>query len=45
MSDIGDSGKNLAFLAGGNGKWLDGERFSGKASAAEVREWLQSLSF
>lgn len=43
MSDIGDSGENLALLAGRKGKWLDGRRFSGDASTDEVHEWLQSL--
>lgn len=43
-SDIGESGNNLAALAG-TGSWQDGMRFSGHASADEVRTWVNSLGF
>ena len=41
-SGIGNSGKNLAELAG-NGTWLEGKRFGAGASEGEIREWITSL--
>lgn len=43
-SDIGESGNNLAQLAG-SGDWQEGQRFSGSASADEVQEWVNGLGF
>ena len=41
-SGIGNSGKNLAELAG-KGNWLEGKRFGAGASEDEIREWVTSL--
>ena len=41
-SPLGSSGDNLAALAG-TGEWLEGRRFSGGASDAEVAEWVDGL--
>lgn len=41
-SDIGESGQNLADLAG-SGNWLEGKRFDGGASEDEVRTWIDGL--
>lgn len=41
-SGIGRSGQNLADNAG-SGNWLDGKRFSAKASENDVRSWIESL--
>lgn len=41
-SDIGESGQNLADLAG-SGNWLEGKRFDGSASEDEVRTWIEGL--
>ena len=41
-SGIGKSGKNLAEKAG-SGTWLDGKRFPGGASEADVQKWIESL--
>ena len=41
-SDIGESGQNLADLAG-SGNWLEGKRFDGSASEDEVRTWIDGL--
>ena len=41
-SGIGSSGKDLAAKAG-SGNWLDGMRFPGSVSEAEVRSWIESL--
>lgn len=42
-SGIGQSGERLAELAGA-GSWLEGERFSGGATADEVASWVDSLN-
>ncbi len=39
-SGIGRSGPNMEALAG-SGTWLDGKRFSGGASEAELRSWIE----
>ena len=41
-SDIGESGQNLADLAG-SGNWFEGKRFDGSASEDEVRTWIDGL--
>lgn len=41
-SGIGRSGPNMEALAG-SGKWLDGKRFSGNASEADLNSWIESL--
>ncbi|MBQ7523695.1 MAG: hypothetical protein IJT07_04175 [Oscillospiraceae bacterium] len=41
-SDIGRSGQNLAEIAG-NGNWLEGKRFSGSVSEAELQSWIDGL--
>ena len=41
-SGIGGSSRNLEALAG-TGTWLDGQRFSAGASAADVEAWVSSL--
>lgn len=41
-SGLGDSGKNLARLAG-TGNWLDGHRFSSSATSENIKEWINSL--
>lgn len=43
-SGLGDSGKNLAQLAG-TGHWLEGERFSSYADESEVTDWVKSLGY
>ena len=42
-SGIGRSGKNLAAQAG-SGIWLDGKRFSGSVTEAELKNWIDSLN-
>ncbi len=42
-SGIGQSGELLADLAG-TGSWQEGRRFSGRASASEIGEWISSLN-
>lgn len=42
-SDIGQSGSNLAKLAGGSGRWLDGKRLATGASTGDVTDWISSL--
>ncbi len=42
-SGIGRSGKNLAENAG-SGNWLEGQRFGGSVSEAELRNWIEKLS-
>lgn len=42
-SGIGQSGELLAELAG-TGSWQEGRRFSGRASASEIGEWISSLN-
>lgn len=42
-SGIGRSGPNLEELAG-SGTWLEGKRFSGGASEAELRSWIEGLN-
>lgn len=41
-SGLGESGDLLADLAG-NGTWLEGQRFRGGASQADVAAWVESL--
>ena len=42
-SGLGQSGDLLADLAG-NGTWLEGQRFRGGASEADVAAWVESLN-
>jgi len=42
-SGIGRSGQNLAQRAG-SGTWLDGKRFSGSVSEADLRAWIEGLN-
>ena len=42
-SGIGRSGQNLAEHAG-SGNWLDGKRFSGSVSEADLRAWIEGLN-
>ena len=42
-SGIGRSGQNLAERAG-SGNWLDGKRFSGSVSEADLRTWIEGLN-
>ncbi len=42
-SGIGRSGQNLAQRAG-SGTWLDGKRFSGGVSEADLRAWIEGLN-
>ena len=41
-SGIGRSGPNMEALAG-SGRWLDGKRFGGNVSEADLRTWIESL--
>ena len=41
-SGIGKSGKNLEKNAG-SGNWLDGARFKGNVSEADLQKWIDSL--
>lgn len=41
-SGIGRSGQNLADNAG-SGKWLDGQRFGGSVSEADLQSWISGL--
>ncbi len=41
-SGIGHSGPNMEALAG-SGNWLDGKRFSGSVSEADLRSWIEGL--
>ena len=41
-SGIGRSGQNLAQIAG-SGNWLDGQRFAGGVSAAQLQTWIDTL--
>ena len=41
-SGIGRSGPNMEALAG-SGTWLDGKRFSGSVSEADLRSWIEGL--
>lgn len=41
-SGIGRSGQNLAEYAG-SGNWLEGKRFSGSVSEADLQAWIDSL--
>lgn len=41
-SDIGRSGPNMEALAG-SGTWLDGRRFSGNVSEADLQSWIDGL--
>ena len=42
-SGFGDSGKILEEMAG-SGNWLEGKRFSSRASKEEIEEWLNELN-
>ncbi|MDE6259382.1 MAG: NAD(P)H-dependent oxidoreductase [Oscillospiraceae bacterium] len=42
-SPLGSSARNLQGLAG-NAAWLEGHRFSGGASSADVQSWVDSLN-
>jgi len=42
-SGIGRSGQNLAENAG-SGNWLDGQRFGGNVSEADLQSWIDSLN-
>lgn len=42
MSDIGDSGTNLASAAG-TGDWTEGQRFAAGTSAGDIADWISSL--
>ena len=42
-SGLGQSGELLADMAG-NGNWLEGRRFSERASASEIQSWVNSLN-
>ena len=42
-SPLGSSARNLQGLAG-NVTWLDGQRFSGGASASDVQSWVDGLN-
>ena len=41
-SGIGKSGANMEALAG-SGTWLDGQRFSGDVSEADLKSWIDGL--
>ncbi len=41
-SGIGRSGPNMEALAG-SGTWLEGKRFSGNVSEADLQSWIESL--
>ena len=41
-SDIGRSGPNMEELAG-SGNWLDGKRFGGNVSEADLQSWIEGL--
>ena len=41
-SGIGRSGSNMESLAGA-GTWLEGQRFSGNVSEADLKSWIESL--
>ena len=41
-SPIGKSGQNLAQIAG-SGNWLEGRRFGGNVSEADLKAWINSL--
>ena len=41
-SDLGESGELLAKTAG-TGNWLEGKRFSSRASEEDVHSWIESL--
>ena len=43
-SGMGRSGRNLANNAG-SGNWLDGKRFSEKASKSDVESWVSGLKY
>ncbi len=43
-SGLGDSTEVLAAMAGGNGTWLNGHRFSSSASQSTVESWLDTLN-
>ncbi len=41
-SGIGHSGPNMEAIAG-SGNWLDGKRFGGNASEADIQSWIEGL--
>ena len=41
-SGIGRSGPNMEALAG-TGTWLDGQRFDGNVSEADLQSWIEGL--
>ena len=41
-SGIGRSGPNMEALAG-SGTWLEGKRFSGNVSEADLQSWIDGL--
>ena len=41
-SGIGHSGPNMEALAG-NGTWIQGKRFGGNASEADIQSWIEGL--
>jgi flavodoxin/predicted small lipoprotein YifL len=41
-SGIGQSGSNMEALAG-SGTWLEGKRFGGSVSEADLQSWIESL--
>ena len=41
-SGLGNSGKNLEAMANG-GNWLEGKRFSSRASDSVIKEWTDSI--
>jgi hypothetical protein len=41
-SGIGRSGPNMEALAG-TGTWLEGKRFSGNVSEADLQSWIEGL--
>ena len=42
-SGVGRSGQNLADNAG-TGNWLEGQRFNGSATDAELQSWIDGLN-
>ena len=42
LTACGRSGRNMETLAG-SGTWLEGKRFSGNVSEAELKSWIDGL--
>jgi hypothetical protein len=42
-SGIGRSGKNMEALSG-SGTWLEGRRFAGSVSEADLQAWIDGLN-